>query len=232
MTTAERRKEIQDLGYKLTPKKYPEYYLFDKEGYLGEFSIANNGMLEFNLVKYDTTEQLIGAIRKYNSMLPWPPDSYCPLYTEEYRTDCRIDYFLKNLGFKFSDFLSQSKKTYRLVFESDKNYVIIVSYHVNNEHSIDVTYYFSEEARANKCCTSLGEVISFFSTIISSVLINLSAETIYVLDKLKNIDMNSIKNGDISWIDGIEIKRISLVGYLKKRTQETLRRLEEMENGV
>lgn len=232
MTTAERRKEIEDLGYRLTPKKYPEYYLFDKDGYLGEFSIASNGVPEFNLVKYDVTEQLIDAIKKYNSTLPWPSDSYCPLYTEEHRIDCRIDYFLKNLGFKFSDFLSQYKKTYRLVFESDKNYVITVSYLVNSEHNIDVSYYFSEEAGADKCCTNLDEVISFFSTIISSVLINLSAEAIYVLCKLKSVNVNSIKNSDISWVDGTKLKRIPLIGLLKKQALDTLKRLEEIENVI
>lgn len=86
------------------------YCLYDKRvsgkrsqhKYLGKFYISNgtNCRYAFRDDYYDSVDELVAAIEKYNETLPFDPDTYNPIFRKHVKVEYALDEYLAKLGFK------------------------------------------------------------------------------------------------------------------------------------
>ena len=68
-------------------------------GYCGNISLVKGNII-FNGKKYKDVDSLDEALIAWEKSLPFPVDSYCPMYKESYRVEARvISYLTEKLGF-------------------------------------------------------------------------------------------------------------------------------------
>lgn len=99
------------------------YLLYDKtergshsqHQYLGKFYISNgtNCRYAFRDDYYDTVEELVSAIKEYNSTLPFDADTYNPIYRKHVKIEYALTEYLTRLGLKLSSF-GHEGTTYQL----------------------------------------------------------------------------------------------------------------------
>lgn len=71
----------------------------DVTKYVATVSLVR-GKIHFNGKTFSDLDELEAETKKWAESLPWPVDTYCPLYNERYRLESRISWYLtEKLGF-------------------------------------------------------------------------------------------------------------------------------------
>ena len=182
------------------------YILYDKEGharretmlFLGQFYLTDikDGYI-FNDKVYDTTEDLIDAMKAWGETLPFDVELYNPIYKPSYRIECGIHDYFESMGFE-----TDWQHRYKTFVLKDGYGKDICSFIFNIDEDTakgDVVFKISDGKWIQSEFTDLESAVGAVNTMIAPYCALLQSKFTQVFSKMTKARINSLSTVKIDW---------------------------------
>ena len=182
------------------------YILYDKEGharretmlFVGQFYLTDkkDGYI-FNDKVYDTTEELIDAMKAWGETLPFDVELYNPSYKPSYRIECAIQDYFKSMGFETEYNWRNTTFILRDAYGKD-----ICSFVFNIDEDTakgDIVLYITDGSWVQSEFTDLESAVGAVNTMIAPYCVLLQSKFTQVFSKLTKARINSLSTVQFDW---------------------------------
>lgn len=194
-------------------------------GYIGNIELRK-GKAVFNGVAYDNLDELDKAIVAWGESLPYPADTYCPMYNERWRIESRLIWYLEHkLGFSRSKSAWNHNLYERNIGENTKLHFYIGDADDTDKVTIRSKWgeyvYCYEADDAEKGIATISSIVNASVLLMANDMVSI----ISVCDNKVNTEIDAFTE-DKSNIFGL--KKVNFKELMIAKLEEQLKALKEM----
>lgn len=206
------------------------YCLYDKSrkskrsnyAFIGKFYISNDRKhYVFNDDSYNTPEELVEAMDKYNETLPFSPDVYDPIYRKHCKIEFALHDYLGSLGFKME--WGKGDPAFGVVYSVKDMYgatMLELLVHVKEDTTEGcIIRNISESKWTEASFTDLDSAVGAVNSVLSAYLTVFNAQVVNMFSKMTTARASTILNKSFDMR--------SLTAYAEDAKQKMIKTLEE-----